>query len=364
MMLTRHDSVVLTDEQKDAIDAILTSNSRIQTLGGYAGTGKTTVIKELVNRLPGYRVCAYTGKAADVLRRKGIPATTIHSLIYHPVKDDDGEVVFELVPKEIFAPTGLIVDEASMVGASIYADLKTFNIPIIFVGDHGQLEPVNGGGLNLMESPDVVLETVHRNAGPIARFAEHLRRGGSASEWEDVELGDSNEDGNVTITTLDKIGDLDFDRDCQMICAYNRTRHMLNKLMREHIGMPEGVPEVGDRVMCLQNNKTHCLFNGMQGIIKAIDRGRKTLVFDDGRGSREPVRVNYLPSAFGSDIKVNWSDSVVPFDWSYCVTCHKAQGDEFDEVCVIEQKCGAWEHRRWAYTAASRAKKNLIWVKA
>lgn len=356
--------VELTEEQHAAVESIVGSRAQVQTLGGYAGTGKTTVIKELSAKLPEYEVCAYTGKAADVLRRKGIRAATIHSMIYYPVKDEDGDVVFELVPKELFAPSGLIVDEASMVGRGIYDDLMTLDVPIVFVGDHGQLEPVGDRGFNLMESPDVVLETVHRNAGPIARFAEHLRRGGASGDWEDDSGDEPGAGGSVLVTTMDVIGDTDLDRDWQLICAYNRTRHQLNSMVRGIIGMPEGVPEVGDRVMVLQNNKAHCLFNGMQGVITKIDRDRRVLLFDDGRGMREPVRVNYLPGVFGSDTKLEWSTTSVPFDWSYCVTCHKAQGDEFDNVCVIEQKCGAWDHRRWVYTAASRAKSKLVWIKS
>jgi hypothetical protein len=76
----------LTDEQEHAIDRLLDFSKGVQTLGGYAGTGKTTVIRTLKTYLPEFAVCAYTGKAANVLRMKGVSASTIHSLIYHPVE--------------------------------------------------------------------------------------------------------------------------------------------------------------------------------------------------------------------------------------------------------------------------------------
>ena len=110
-----------------------------------------------------------------MLRRKGIEdATTIHSAIYRPVRGADGRVYFTLrdrMPEEV---DGFIVDEASMVSQSIYQDLVSFGLPCLFVGDHGQLEPVKCD-FNLMARPDYTLEEIHRNSGEIARFAEWLR---------------------------------------------------------------------------------------------------------------------------------------------------------------------------------------------
>jgi ATP-dependent exoDNAse (exonuclease V) alpha subunit len=74
----------------------------------------------------------------------------------------------------------------------------------------------------------------------------------------------------------------------------------------------------------------------------------------------------YDPSCFGKDkykFKIG-QDTPNPFDYAHCITAHKSQGDEFDSVLVIEQKCKNWEHKRWAYTAASRAKTKLKWKSA
>ncbi|MFN9959486.1 MAG: hypothetical protein ACK55I_40875, partial [bacterium] len=70
-----------------------------------------------------------------------------------------------------------------MVGKTIYEDLRSFGKPLIFVGDHGQLEPI-GDDFNLMREPDYRLETIHRNAGEIAHFAEYVRQGYRPSSWE------------------------------------------------------------------------------------------------------------------------------------------------------------------------------------
>jgi len=350
--------VILTDKQKQALYQIVTGlkNGAEQiTLGGYAGTGKTTLINYLTKFYPNYGVCAYTGKAANVLRKKGISSsTTIHSRIYKPFFEN-GVVYFDLTPDP--GCDGFIVDEASMVSEEIYDDLKSFGLPMIFVGDHGQLEPIDSN-FNLMLTPDYRLEEIHRNAGPIAKFAQHVRNGlnprGFKEEGSDVEF----------VTTL---SDQLLTEVSQVICAYNKTRVSINTQIRNALGH-QGVLNVGERIMCLKNNRHQGLFNGMQGIVVNLyrgPRGRKLMDFEfDGFIYNG---VPYEEDQFGQEkykIKYGGGDSPNPFDYAYCVTAHKAQGDEWDDVLVVEQRCKNWDHRRWAYTAASRAKTKLRWKAA
>ena len=153
----------LSEEQKHVIREIMGFKKNELRIGGLAGTGKSTVIKHLAELLPRFAVCAYTGKAASVLRKKGIDrAQTIHSLIYKAYTDEKNQVRFSLSPS--LDCEWIIVDEASMVSEAIYRDLKWFGKPMVFVGDHGQLEPI-GDKFNLMDDPDLRLETIHRNAG-------------------------------------------------------------------------------------------------------------------------------------------------------------------------------------------------------
>jgi ATP-dependent exoDNAse (exonuclease V) alpha subunit len=356
MTTTVTTGVELTDEQVAAVEYCARGDREVVKLGGYAGVGKSVCVVELRRLLPGYAVCAYTGKAANVLRRKGIAdACTIHSLIYKP-HDVDGTTEWELRERHELFADGFIVDEASMVSAEIYRDLKTFGVPLVFVGDHGQLEPVGSGetGFCLMREPDVRLETIHRNAGEIARFAEHLRRGGEASDWRENA-------GQVSIITGDQLAGAGMERADQVLCAFNKTRVSINASFRECLGLPRGEPVVGDRVICLQNDREHGVFNGMQGVLTRIDPQRRRLSFEDEDG-REYPNVRYNPEAFGAERAPKRALGVVPFDWAYCVTCHKMQGSEADSVLVLEQRCDLWEHKRWSYTAASRAKERLTWV--
>lgn len=350
-----------TAEQQNALFAILQAVKQDKkptfTLGGYAGTGKTTVISFLIEMLPTFAVCAYTGKAANVLRRKGIHnASTIHSLIYEPKPNDRGEVDFVL--RSALMYDGIIVDEASMVSREIYDDLLSFNIPVVFVGDHGQLEPV-GSDFNLMKNPDYRLETIHRNAGEISRFAEWVRKDNKAGYFpmestNQVEFLSKYEvEERGLLTSVD-----------QIICAYNKTRVSTNQTIRERLGYSDRLLVVGERIMCLRNNKQKSVFNGMQGTVSNYRKIHSRHLMDFESYGDDFHDIPFNPEQFHREGTLPMQDKndPIPFDYAYCITCHKSQGDEFDEILVFEQKCKNWEHRRWTYTAASRAKKKIYWV--
>lgn len=345
----------LTERQKWAlyqlVQGVRDKKLHQQSLGGYAGTGKTFLIKYLVKFFPNFAVAAYTGKAANVLRKKGIEATTIHSRIYKPSFDDEG-VFFELAADP--GCEGFIIDEASMVSQDIYDDLRAYGLPMIFVGDHGQLEPIDSK-LNLMNSPDYTLEEIHRNAGDIAKFAEHLRMGLASRGFKGKEgtvefLPGKSLDAKL-LTEVD-----------QVICAFNKTRVSINSQIRSALGYSDTL-HVGERVMCLRNDRQHKLFNGMQGVVTKLYKKRSRNYMDFEFDNLLFQGICYDDSNFGQEtykIK-HGKDTPNPFDYAYCITAHKAQGDEWENVLVIEQQCRNWSHKRWSYTAASRAKKTLKW---
>lgn len=352
--------IKLTEEQKNAVDYLLGFKKRVQTMGGYAGTGKTIVVKYLHKILDDWAVCAFTGKAANVLRKRGInESSTIHSLIYEAEKELDGSIALDSNGSPIFVLkndvdcAGFIVDEASMISRDLFDDLCSFQKPIIFVGDHGQLEPV-GRDLNLMENPDITLETIHRNAGEIAHFAEFIRKGHRPSAYrhqfpKNIEF--------VKQRNMEKHF-LDVD---QIICAYNHTRVKINKIVREQLNYNPDWPVEGEKLMCLRNNRDRCLFNGMQGKIFSFGKAKNHIIFlsDD-----KCLDVFFDPSTLNQekpDISMNREDPD-PFEYAYCITAHKSQGDEWDRVMGVEQVCKYWDHRRLCYTIASRARSFLTWA--
>lgn len=350
---------VLSEEQQDAFEQLLdAANNRrsLITMGGYAGTGKTIVLSYLQEELEDFSPCAFTGKAADILRRKGVTsAQTIHSLIYRPVEEQYGTRWVKKSKHEI-GVSGFIIDEASMVSEQMFDDLSSYGLPIIAIGDHGQLPPVASGSFNLMESPDIRLEKIHRNAGPIAKFAEHLRNGGEAKTWPQSD--------QVRIISRDQVTDQMLIETDQIICAMNGTRVGLNRKVRMLKKRNSLDPCNGDRVICLRNDRAAGTFNGQQGAITGVDLRRKEMSFVPDFG--EMVRVNYHPDAWNAPKAIPYEKGApgknIPFDFAYAITAHKAQGDEFRNLLVYEEKCPMWEHRRWTYTAASRARETIIWV--
>ena len=164
-------------------------------LFGYAGTGKTTLAEHLLDYVDGeVYFAAFTGKAALMLRKRGADdASTIHSLIYHPrgeevIKDKVGKSTmvptFQLNPNSPVSEAALIViDECSMVDEDLGKDLLSFGRPVLVLGDPGQLPPISGSGFFTDQEPDILLETIHRQAegNPIIELAHKVRRGESLS---------------------------------------------------------------------------------------------------------------------------------------------------------------------------------------
>ncbi|MBY0457476.1 MAG: hypothetical protein K2V38_09085, partial [Gemmataceae bacterium] len=259
-----------------------------------------------------------------------------------------------------------------MVSKQILEDLKSYGLPIIGVGDHGRLPPV-GDDAELMKGPDVRLEQLHRNAGPIARFAEFLRKGGDAADWPATTWDDERK-GGVMVRPKGAISVERMARADQVICAYNRTRAAVNDRIRAERwpdGFTRNAPPPGDRVICLFNGRGR--FNGQQGVaadvrpatagdahgpeIRFIPDGVQVHADDGwvlthpefwGKGKYPKLSAN---RAGMEDIATRG----VPFDFAYCLTAHKMQGDQADKIVVLEERCDLWEHARWAYTAASRA---------
>ncbi len=160
------------------------TDDRVRALRGLAGTGKTTTGAEVARRLVslGTRVAvvAPTGKAAHVLRGKGIGATTIHAAAYRLIDDGASAPTFELRPGVQGDPDVVICDEASMATSDHVGDLLSRVPKVLLVGDPGQLPPVSGTAV-LADALGVDLLEVHRQAldSGVVRFAHAIRSGAS-----------------------------------------------------------------------------------------------------------------------------------------------------------------------------------------
>lgn len=350
-------SIQLTEEQNNVMNSLKNKikTEQIQILAGPAGSGKSTCLSYLIQDFPNYAVCAYTGKAANVLRRKGIAdANTIHSTIYQLEENEKGKLRFRLKPRHKLGVQGFFIDEASMVSEDIFKDLLSYNLPLVFIGDHAQLEPI-GNGFNIMKKPDYILEKIHRNASTIAKFANHIRQGNTPDSFPSF-------DETVILCNKKDLKAQEGAEYDQVICGYNKTRNDWNSRIRRVKGFAKTLNK-NEKLICLKNNRDLGVFNGMQGTVaKIFTDGR--ILFDNGEEILK-LFINY--DQLGADKLLNEAHDDIETaycDYGYCITCHKAQGDEWNSVCVIEEKpfrADGWDQKRWAYTAASRAKNKLLW---
>jgi exodeoxyribonuclease-5 len=405
--------ITLTPEQDKAIDAVrdwyeacMTTllpsglyNSRTPfRLFGPAGTGKTTLVRHLADALGLDSIVygAYTGKAAHVLRSKGIPATTIHSAVYTPRGSqapeeldalkakltnmqlgeisgidvpDPAEVAdlkeeieqieawmrkpkFEFNPQSDWAYADLIVlDEVSMVSATMAIDIESYGVPVLVLGDPAQLPPIEGGGYYTNVEPNVLLTEIHRQAleSPVLKLATHVRTGGSWSQ---------------AAVPVNLAAAMEAD---QVLCWKNSTRWALIQKIRAKLGRPAKEPVAGDRVMCLVNNKDMGVFNGQQFEVLSADKfeGDWVLVVRDDEGCERTLQAT--PEGFqgidgetrGKGMRLFRGDTGL-FTFANAITVHKSQGSEWPHVYVVDQthlmtRSSPAEKRAWVYTALTRA---------
>jgi len=377
---------ILSEDQESAVEKIFSwieSTEQSLTVGGFAGTGKTTIISHLLKELRGeIAICAFTGKAASVLRNKGVPATTMHKLIYIPkvacascgltqnsstikkdskcdrCKSSNLKRSWSRVPG--IAADLVIVDEASMLNADLVSDIESLAKKILYVGDHGQLEPI-GKDPGIMRDPEIKLEHIHRQASGsgIIQLAHHMRRGSHPMRWD----GSGFDDARVLGLRGLKFQNLNrFD---MIICGYNKTRKAVNGVVRRGKGLLSPIPEFGDRVICLQNDMDLGVFNGQLFSVVRISTSDSYPKYDlvDDFGN-EYFDIPMVPDQFVEEKKIDFTPKGIGlFDFGYCMTAHKCQGSEWDSVAVIEQLARVWDPARWRYTAATRASGYLeYWI--
>ena len=269
----------------------------------------------------------------------------------------------------------VLVDEASMVGQSVHEDLLSYGVPVLYVGDHGQLPPVTEG-FNLMDQPMIKLETPHRfsenmpliQLSMMARIDGKIPYGDYGDKIKKVSKREIVSD-NGPVDRLVKSKTM-LDGSSVIICGFNKTRIKLNSRIRDYNDFFEHTPMIGDRVICLKNNKKSNvpLYNGSHGTVRHIDKRNKydyanAVIEMDGvaddmfRGkitydgfTQEKVDAYSMPQ--GREV----------FDYGYVITAHKSQGSEFERVMVIEEGRNIWQENwnRWLYTAVTRSQRELL----
>ncbi|RWC91697.1 MAG: ATP-binding protein [Mesorhizobium sp.] len=343
-------------------------------LAGYAGSGKTTLAKHVAALQKGkVRYAAFTGKAAKVMRMAGCEgAQTIHSMIYYIEFDAaTGKVERRLRAPNAFEGTSLfIIDEVSMVNAELAMDLLSFGVPILVLGDPFQLPPVEGAGYFTAGKPTVMLTEVHRQAkdSPIVRLATDIREGVFRNSLRQGRLP------GLTITRKADLDPTEVTEADAVIVGRNDTRFNFNRRLRELGGFTGDLPNVGETVICLRNDRDKAISNGELFRVHAVKKpvkgtfGRKArfAVIEPDVEGRQPIDVEVREQFFqGRAGELGWRQKkgTQEFDFGYALTCHKAQGSGWPRVCVFdESRVFREDADRWLYTAVTRASQHLTMV--
>ena len=466
----------LSHDQGNALtklEAFLASPEKVFMLKGYAGSGKTTIIKGLVEYLNAiekdFALMAPTGRAAKVIREKtGQEAFTIHKSIYSyedmvEIEEGDSFYYFYKIRNSVdVAGKIFIVDEASMLsdaksegeffrfGSShLLSDLIDYtrvaqpNVKskIIFVGDPCQLPPVGDNSSKAFDahylkekfnlsSEAIEIKEVKRQGGDsgILKAAEKIRKSISAGFFNDFNLRSNG--GDILNPSYENFLDTWQESASPKIIIANKNKTCLdlNLQIRERRFGNALLPiQKSDIVIMGGNNYRKGIFNGEFAVInevgeKAIQRtislkGKNSvtlnwrdveLVFPDAESNNKIVKGkmlenflygdNYLKPEETQALYVDFTTrhknlkpkteefkeaimqdeyfNCLLMKYGYAVTCHKAQGGEWDNVFTIwdndnkeDFNCLTDKQRRtgktnegfyrWAYTAITRASKTL-----
>ena len=361
-----------TPEQDNALKAVNDwldySNAPVFRLFGFAGTGKTTLARHIADHVDGKVLfAAFTGKAALVMRDKGCTgASTIHSLIYRPGEESTENPDFFMNRDSPVKKADLvIIDECSMVDEELGRDLLSFGTKLLVLGDPAQLPPVKGAGYFTNHEPDILLSEVHRQArdNPIIALSMQVRNG------ETLAYGNYGESRVINKQNLETEDVLSTN---QVLVGTNKTRRTYNQRLRELNDFEGPLPNVGERLICLRNNKKKGLLNGsLWDITKTSNdvKGRLNMriapesALADGKSIRVRVWRHFFE---GREQELSWQErrNLDEFDYGYVITVHKAQGSQWDNLIVFDESWAFREHaRQWLYTAITRAAETLTIVR-
>lgn len=481
----------LYPQQREALSRLrdfLESNDSVFILGGYAGTGKTTMIRALCDLLPQYQLepllMAPTGRAARILTDKsGRKASTIHGAIYHHegdqvvLHDEEGNVSVTRMVSQSSAPetdyvstyfsvkslgeehcpsrSVIIVDEASLIPVqkssqevvqfgtgSLLEDLLTYSewhlgCTLVFVGDPNQLPPVT-------DRQSCALSTDYFTSAGIAvrsyTLTEVIRQ-----EHESLILKNAmlvkdlirsrvrntlrleTRKGEVEPLTMEQVAQK-YQEICPtpmmnrsaVICYSNKQALWYNRAIRERYFPDQPSLRKGDVLQVVRNNyfgdqlvlngdfiqivddpgpeetvsvpvwvtkgtgreRRHVRLSfrkveyetetGMIGqrllLTTLLDSERPSLTVDESKALYIHFCMRHPSERQSPDLSQKMNEdpyvNALQAKYGYAITCHKAQGGEWDQVIVDFSQRGRSDESslRWIYTALTRAKRTLYGV--
>lgn len=392
--------MILTNRQEQGLKIAIDrykNHEKCTVISGFAGSGKSTLVRFIIDALdvPEDHVCycAYTGKATQVLQKKGNKnVSTLHKLLYETRPLPNGKYLN--IPRTSIDYKIIIVDEVSMAPMSLMKLLFKHDCYVICLGDPFQLPPIDKNEDNhLLDNPHIFLDEIMRQAqeSEIIQISMKIRNNENITEFKgkEVQVLNKNNFSTGMLTWAD-----------QVLVATNNTRISINNTMRAMLGR-EGNPQVGDKIICLRNyfdihadNKDN-LVNGTIGYIRNIYDIEKFYLprYYNNNNQIESLVADFTTDSDSNFFRLNMDNKMIltgnkcidsrteyklnrdkyfkrevplEFTYGYAVTTWKAQGSEWDKVLLLEETFpfNKTEHARFLYTACTRAVDKFVWIRS
>lgn len=235
-----------------------------------------------------------------------------------------------------------------------------------------------GSSKEFMEESEFHLTEIRRQAldSPIIRLSIDIRQG-KFIKFGKYGKGVFKIDGEQLSNELLLKSD-------QLLCGKNNTRRFLNRKIRKLKGYDNrAMPSIGEKIIGLNNLPMNGLFNGQMWLSNSdysdtkLQYSHKSVMSLRSREDidGEPLSKVIIPAWFPDDLKGKsfknemqlsaflQENSIYSVDFGYAITIHKSQGDSFKRPMIFEEFLGNKKfHKKWLYTAVTRAEEKLILV--
>jgi hypothetical protein len=372
-------------------------------LRGYAGTGKSTIMKEVAKENYNLYFSAPTNQATKVLSDFiGVQCKTTYSLLgLRMVAEEDQKILSMTNLPDLGANPILVIDEAGMLQRNLVNILIKAGYRCLFVGDPAQLNPigeVRSKAWRIAGSNKALLTKVKRFDNQLLDLSIKLRSCLKDKIWKSPIKSNHSEDEGIFVRTRKEferqICELPLEAwdETKLCCWRNRTVEGYNNIVREALGFKADY-EVGERIMLASPLMVYgqlVAYTDEKFVVKSIgervfsfqDYHIESYVLDVGRefqlnvpvdmskySSRASKLANYASSLTGSARKLAWRsywefvETFSPIRYGYGLTAHRLQGASCQSVYVDQSDILANPNKpeafRALYVAATRPRKML-----